>query len=205
MKIKKFSSNQGSKKIFNEVDFYFEDCQLNFILGKKNIGKTKILDLIADLDNSRSTNFFGFPPGEKIAYMAQDNHFNVSLTVDEILFFVAHLEDATNYELPEVIREIQASKFSELSFEKRKLLLIYLNTMVEKDLYLFDEPEAGLSLIYSQEIFGWFRELIEIDKTVIVATSKLDNIRDINNVNYIKNNREVLADNYLKIKSRMAF
>lgn len=205
MKIKNFTYNYGKKVIFQDVDLYFEDGQLNFILGANQSGKTTLLDHIADIDGSRTDNFIGFPKKKAIAYLGQDNRFKVELLVGDILAFIRQLEGVSDFAMPETIEKLQLLKYGDLNYGQRKLVLIYLNTMVDKELYLFDEPENGVELGYSQEIFGWMRELIDLDKTLIVTTNKLDNIHDVDNVNYIKNPGEILVDSYLKIKTRMAF
>lgn len=203
MKIENFNYCKENRTLFENVNFYFEDCSLNFILGAKKIGKTTILDQIAS--RRKSSNFISFPHFKQIAYLAQANEFQVSLTVKEIISFVQQLQKTLELILPKPISEILDFRFVDLNADERKLLLIYINLLVDKQLYLFDEPEVGLALDYSETIFGWIKELVELDKTVIVTTNKLDNISDIDNVNYIKGSQEVLSDNYLKIKSRMGF
>lgn len=203
MKVKDFSYHYKKQIVFDKVDFYFEDCQVNFILGAKASGKTTLLDQMAAKNQSQS--FIGFPNFKKIAYLAQKNEFRVSLTVQEILDFIWDLNQTIELEMPPEIKTLLKDSFNDLNFNEQKLVLIYINLMVDKDLYLFDEPGTGIDLEYSKMVFGWFRELTELDKTVIVATNKLDNIYDIDNVNYIKNGQEIIADNYLKIKARMGF
>ncbi|MFC6175904.1 ATP-binding cassette domain-containing protein [Companilactobacillus huachuanensis] len=204
MKIENFYCRYKKNFLFEDVNFYFEDCQLNFILGEKSIGKTTLLDKIAD--TKRGGNFIGFPNFKKIAYLAQDNEFRVGLTILEILSFVRQLNETLNLEIPEQIRNLLHKHFNELADNERKLVLIYMNLMVDKELYLFDEPDVGIGLDDSQTVFNWLREMTEeMNKTIIITTNKLDNICDIDNVNYIKDSREILADNYLKIKSQMAF
>lgn len=204
MKIENFNCKYKKDFLFENVNFYFEDCQLNFVLGEKGIGKTTLLDKIAE--TKRNASFIGFPSFKKIAYLAQENDFRVGLTVLEILSFVRQLNKILDLEIPEQIRNLLHRHFNDLALNERKLVLIYMNLMVDKELYLFDEPEVGINLAESQTMFSWLRELSEeMNKTVIVTTNKLDNICDIDNVNYIKNSQEIIADNYLKIKSRMAF
>lgn len=205
LKVENFIYEYRLKNVFQNVNFYFEDCQLNFILGENGIGKTTILDCIANVDEAKDDSFLGFPNNWEIAYLAQENGFNVGLTASKIICFVKQLEGNVQLEVPNIIEEILHFKFIDLTIEERKLLLIYLNTMVDRELYLFDDPEKYLRLSYSQMVFEWLRQLVDLGKTVIVATNRLDNIFDTDNVNYIKNNQEVLADSYLKIKGRMAF
>ncbi|WP_334333264.1 MULTISPECIES: ATP-binding cassette domain-containing protein [unclassified Companilactobacillus] len=164
-------------------------------------GKSIILDQIA----AENSNFTGFPKAREIAYLAQENHFRIGLTVREIIEFVQQLGSARRLALPQTLQRILDIKYCDLVFSDRKILLVYLNLLVDKQLYLFDEPEMGLSLTHSKIIFDWLRTLIKEDKTVILTTNKLDNILDTDNVNFIKNSEEILSDNYLKIKSRMAF
>lgn len=204
MQIKGFSF-KNKAILFDKTDFYFEDCHLNFILGEIGVGKSTILDFIADVDNNRSQRFIGFPNKEQIAYLSQKSHFCEELLGKDIIGFTQQLNNVRKFRMPESIRQLQDITFGEMSLAQRRRLLVFINTIVEKELYLFDEPENGIDLQHSQEIFEWFRELIELDKTVIITTHKLDNIQDTDNVNYIKNTQEILADSYLKIKSRMAF
>lgn len=203
MKIENFNLATKKQTFFKDVNFYFEDCQLNFVLGKRQSGKTELLDQIAQ--NESFDNLIGFPKTPEIAYLAQQNDFYVNLKVKEILNFIRQLDGNKNFTLPLRILQLEEQKFLELSAVEKKLVIIYLNIMVEKELYLFDEPEMGLDLASSQEVFSWIKGLVKLDKTVIVATNKLDNISDIDNVNYIKTCDEILVDSYLKIKSRMAF
>ncbi|ATO46799.1 hypothetical protein C5L30_000776 [Companilactobacillus farciminis] len=203
MKIENFNLATKKQTFFKDVNFYFEDCQLNFVLGKRQSGKTGLLDQIAQSESF--DNLIGFPKTPEIAYLAQQNDFYVNLKVKEILNFIRQLDGNKNFTPPLRILQLEEQKFLELSAVEKKLVIIYLNIMVEKELYLFDEPEMGLDLETSQEVFGWIKGLVKLDKTVIVATNKLDNISDIDNVNYIKACDEILVDSYLKIKSRMAF
>lgn len=203
MKIENFNLATKKQTFFKDVNFYFEDCQLNFVLGKRQSGKTELLDQIAQ--NESFDNLIGFPKTPEIAYLAQQNDFYVNLKVKEILNFIRQLDGNKNFTPPLRILQLEEQKFLELSAVEKKLVIIYLNIMVEKELYLFDEPEMGLDLASSQEVFSWIKGLVKLDKTVIVATNKLDNISDIDNVNYIKACDEILVDSYLKIKSRMAF
>ncbi|HJF87472.1 MAG TPA: hypothetical protein K8V88_08545 [Companilactobacillus farciminis] len=203
MKIENFNLATKKQTFFKDVNFYFEDCQLNFVLGKRQSGKTELLDQIAQ--NESFDNLIGFPKTHEIAYLAQQNDFYVNLKVKEILNFIRQLDGNKIFTPPLRILQLEEQKFLELSAVEKKLVIIYLNIMVEKELYLFDEPEMGLDLASSQEVFSWIKGLVKLDKTVIVATNKLDNISDIDNVNYIKTCDEILVDSYLKIKSRMAF
>ncbi|WP_162000193.1 ATP-binding cassette domain-containing protein [Companilactobacillus halodurans] len=205
MKIEDFSFNYKSNVIFDRVNFYFEDKQINFVLGENGSGKTTLLDLIADVDSTRPKNFVGFPPPAQIAYLSQGNNFNDELTVNDILKFLPQLTDVNKFKTPAVIKKLKNVKFGDLSGGERRIVLVFINIVIERELYIFDEPETGIDLKQSQEIFVWLRELVERGKTVIITTHKLDNISDIDNVNYIKNEQEVLVDNFLKVKSRMAF
>lgn len=203
MKIADFSYSTKDKSIFEKVDFRFEDNEINFILGPKQSGKTLLLDKIAE--TSRDEAFIGFPRVEEIAYLSEQNEFLVSLTVAEILEFTNELGTFVPLLLPVEIEKLLSHKFNDLSRCQRKLVLIYLNVILDRELYLFDAPELDLNLDDSKNIFSWFRNLANGDKTVIVTTNRLDNILDTDNVNYLKNSQEVLADSYLKVKSRMAF
>jgi len=205
MKIEKFSYRYKKKVIFDKVDLYFEDSQINFILGEKDAGKSILLDCIADVDGIRNSKFIGFPRFKRISYLSQGNSFNTELTVKDILDFMKQLDQVNNLQIPEVISKIQNVKFGLLCNCERRILLVYINIMIDRELYILDEPEADVELEYTQEMFDWFRELTELGKTVIVSTHKLDNIHDTDNVNYLKNPQEVLSDSYLKIKERMAF
>lgn len=205
MRVENFNCYCGRKKIFEQVNLEFEDGQVNFILGEKQSGKSLLLDCLANIDQVRGQNFVGFPEPFEIAYLAECNQFSSELTVEEIIGFVKQLQGTVKNYLPDVIRVLLPHKFGSLSNGERRILLVFLNTIIEKKLYLFDEPERDVGLAYTQEMFRWFRELTELDKTVIITTHKLDNIHDVDHVNYIKNSQEIIVDTFLKVKSRMAF
>jgi len=205
MKIEGFNYRCGKRTVFENVNLYFEDSQVNFILGEKDVGKSILLDCIADVDGARNKQFVGFPRLNQISYLSQGNNFNTELTVKDILDFMKQLNKVNNLNMPEVISQMRDIKFGLLCNCERRILLVYINIMIDRELYILDEPEAEVELEYTQEMFGWFRELTELGKTVIITTHKLDNIHNIDNVNYIKNSHEILSDSFLKIKARMAF
>lgn len=100
-----------------------------------------------------------------------------------------------------MIQKIQNIKFGNLSGGERRIVLVFLNYMLDRELYIFDEPESGVDIENSQEIFKWLRELVTLKKTVIVTTHKLDNILAIDIVNYIQNSQNVIVDKYSNVKS----
>lgn len=201
MKIEQFSFKYDHKQLFEKANFYFEDNQMNVILGENGIGKSTLLDCIADVDGSRPKDFVGFPQFHEIAYLTQGNNFNQELTVQDILDFIEQLHEVRDVELPIVIDQLLGTRFGNLSGGERRLVLVYITTILDKQLYLFDEPEAGVDRVHSAEIYTWLRELINQGKTIILTTHKLDNILDTDNVNYIKDSHEVINSSYLQLKS----
>ncbi|WP_119326171.1 AAA family ATPase [Companilactobacillus musae] len=201
MEIKNFSFKYDQRQLFEKVDFLFMEGRLNFILGKNGIGKSTLLDCIADVDDNRSNEFKNFPKKFQIAYLTQGNNINAELTVKDLLEFLQQLNNVRSVSIPEVIQKIQNIKFGNLSGGERRIVLVFLNYMLDRELYIFDEPESGVDIENSQEIFKWLRELVTLKKTVIVTTHKLDNILATDIVNYIQNSQNVIVDKYSNVKS----
>lgn len=201
MEIKNFSFKYNQRQLFENVDFLFTEGRLNFILGKNGIGKSTLLDCIADVDDNRSNEFKNFPKKFQIAYLTQGNNINAELTVKDLLEFLRQLNNVRSVTIPEVIQKIQNIKFGNLSGGERRIVLVFLNYMLDRELYIFDEPESGVDIENSQEIFKWLRELVTLKKTVIVTTHKLDNILATDIVNYIQNSQNVIVDKYSNVKS----
>lgn len=91
MEIKNFSFKYDQRQLFEKVDFLFTEGRLNFILGKNGIGKSTLLDCIADVDDNRSGEFKNFPKKFQIAYLTQGNNINAELTVKDLLEFLQQL------------------------------------------------------------------------------------------------------------------
>lgn len=164
MEIKNFSFKYGHRQLFENVDFSFITGQINFILGKNGIGKSTLLDSIADVDSDRPLEFSGFPDKSQIAYLTQGNNINSELTVSDLLDFIQHLDKVRQIPIPEVIQKLQKTAFGNLSGGERRIVLVFLNVMLDRKLYIFDEPESGVDIENSRTIFEWLRELVDLGK-----------------------------------------
>ncbi len=205
MKIENFSYSYQYKNIFSGANFYIADNEMNFILGENGVGKSTLLDCIANVDGSRTKEFIGFPKPQRIGYLSQGNNFENDLTVADILGFMKQVHDVREFKLPSVIQKFYQTRFGSLSGGERRILLVFINTILDKGLYIFDEPEAGIDGKHAVEMFSWLRGLSDIGKTLIVTTHQLDNIRDTDNVNYICNEENILVGDFVKVKNKLNF
>ena len=201
MEIKDFSYAYEGRQLFEHVNFEFKEQQMNFLLGQNGMGKSTLLDTIANVDNARTNNFLEFPDETQIAYLSQENSINSELTVNDLITFVQELKNVRKFQTPDVIQKVANIKFGNLSGGERRIVLVFLNAMLERELYLFDEPDSGVDVEHTQKIFEWIRQLIERGKTVIVTTHELSNVLDTDNIVYIKDSNEVINSDYLKIKN----
>lgn len=185
MQIENFSYQlPDGRQLFDKLTATFEPGKINILLGVNGVGKTTLLDLISGVSEQPNLPFKDFPPMSRIAYQMQGAPFTGSATVFEAIKMMVDLDQPQSSfqlaQLPASLQAIAQTHFRNLSGGQRRLAILAGICQLDRDLYLFDEPESGLDVKVAVDILDRISQLAEHDKTVIMTTHQFRNLPPTN-------------------------
>ncbi|WP_127554993.1 ABC transporter ATP-binding protein [Saccharospirillum alexandrii] len=168
---KNIHAGYGGMNILNGVNMAIESSEIGVIVGPNGAGKSTTLKAIFGLLNVsegsielRGDNITNLSPDKLVhkgmGFVPQEHNVFVSMTVEENLEMGAFIRrDDFNYMLERVysffpdLKDKRRQPAGELSGGQRQMVAMGRALMVEPSLLLLDEPTAGLSPLYMNEIF----------------------------------------------------
>ncbi|WP_428239910.1 ABC transporter ATP-binding protein [Gynuella sp.] len=179
LEVKNIHGGYGGMNILNGVDISIEQEQIGVIVGPNGAGKSTCLKAIFGLLNVtegtirlRGEEIRNAAPEELVrkgmAFVPQEKNVFVSLTVEENLQMGAfsrkddfrHMLERV-YEFFPPLKEKRHQPAGELSGGQRQMVAMGRALMIEPSVLLLDEPTAGLSPLFMNEIFD---RIITINK-----------------------------------------
>jgi branched-chain amino acid transport system ATP-binding protein len=176
---KNIHAGYGGMNILNGVDMAIDSSEIGVIVGPNGAGKSTTLKAIFGLLNVsegsvelRGDNITNLAPDKLVhkgmGFVPQEHNVFTSMTVEENLEMGAFIRrDDFNYMLERVysffpdLKDKRKQPAGELSGGQRQMVAMGRALMVEPSLLLLDEPTAGLSPLYMNEIF---ERIIAINK-----------------------------------------
>lgn len=205
MLIKKFDYKFGKKEdwIFKNLNIEFSDDNMNVLVGPNGVGKSTLLDCIADVDDTRATfNFLDFPSKEEIAYQLQGVPFIGEATVKRTIEMMLQIDGDKSTDLiniPNYIRSLYSKKMGDLSGGQRRLVIIYGISLLNRKLYLFDEPESGLDPEMSKKVIQLLNNINDSGKKVIITTHQFENINENHKIFFLGNKKCLFSGSILEL------
>ena len=184
----------GKKPFLTELTFQVAAGECLVLLGRNGAGKTLLLNILATLVEPTSgtvsidsvdafVNLKQVRPSIGYIPVAFDGYPELSV-VDYLNFFAAayKLEKRGRTDAVEAVLELmdiqplRDVKIGVLSTGERQRLLFAKTFLHEPQLWLLDEPFTPLDSGGQTEMLELIRELRAMDKTVIIATNRLEDV-----------------------------
>lgn len=185
-----YKHTKNSDWIFKNLNIEFSDRNINVLTGPNGAGKSTLLDCIADVDDIRNdSNFKKFPSKEMIAYQLQGVPFIGEVTVEKTIELMLQIDGVISSmpSVPEYIKELYKKKMRDLSGGQRRLVIIYGLSLLDRSLYLFDEPESGLDPEMSRKVIELIEDISKQGKKVIMTTHQFSNIKESHKLFFLAN------------------
>lgn len=199
-----------------------EQGRITSIIGPNGSGKTTLINVLSGmlaLDNgfvvlSESVKLYKIRPFEISTYgitrtFQEVRLFNQMTILDNILVVLTernvfgalfekhqsfHLDKAADILKPLGLWEKRDELAINLSFGQRKLLEISRALAMEAEIYLLDEPFAGLFPEMRKIVSAIILELKQKGKTVILIEHSMDLIRQLSDYVFVMNEGKLLAE-----------
>jgi len=187
LQVSSVQAGYGGALILKGIDLQLSDGEIGVIAGPNGAGKSTLLKAIFSLLTVHSGTIQ--LAGEEItnvspdalvkhgmAFVPQEKNVFVSLSVEENLQMGAYLRrDNFTYMLDRVYQDFpplaakRKQAAGELSGGQRQMVAIARALMMEPRLLLLDEPTAGLSPLFMEEIFEQVRSINADGVTVLMV------------------------------------
>lgn len=175
---KRYRTESGERIVFDNFSAEFKDGKVTAVMGSSGIGKTTLLNCIAEL-----TDYDGEIAGVgSSAYVFQEDRLIPDKTVYDNIDFVMQTEDADERKKriknALSVTELLSEAFrypSELSGGQRKRVSLARAFASGRELMLLDEPLSSLDIGLKFRIFDVMKKVFKSDsKTVIMVTHDVD-------------------------------
>ncbi len=177
MEIKHLNFSYKKKEIFADFNAKLIGDQLNVIIGSNGAGKTTLLNLIYGFIDRPASAMINFPSMSNIIYKFQNMSFFDELTVKQVINFFKSMNDhtvaVTNAQVSfynEIIKELINTKLRSLSGGEYQSVMVYCTSIMERELYLFDEPLSGIDSYIENLILDLVESLVVEKKKKVIMT-----------------------------------
>ena len=165
IQVKDLSFSYGKKQIFSDVTFSLKKGCAAAVVGENGSGKSTLLACIAAAMHGThgQINVSG-----KTAYIPQETSLVEELSFNDNLKYFASLAHCkVPKTLPFDADKYRKIKIKHMSGGMKKLCSICCAFVGDADIYLFDEPCAGLDKEHREKLTGYITDLVKRGKTVM--------------------------------------
>lgn len=191
IKVENLHKSFGKNQVLKGVDLEIPEGGLTAVLGPNGSGKTTILKILLGLVRpdkgsiywNQKIEFGHFRYREKIGYLPQIARFPENLRVRELFSMISDLRQQP-CNLQELIKDFKLDpvlneKLAHLSGGTRQKVNTVLTFMFENDLFILDEPTAGLDPVAMIKLKQMINDRCKQGKTVLFTTHIMSLVEDL--------------------------
>lgn len=178
MEIKNYSVTFGNRQLSTNLDVSFSTSKMNIVMGANGAGKSTLLDFVAGVGSKGAVGEkVGIPSYKKIAYQLQQVHFFPTLSVAQTVEFYSKMTStAKMYENAQTVRKnllepIWDTRMGQLSGGERQIVLTYGQCLLDKEVYIFDEPTSGVDETNAPVVLSMINDLVINEHKIVIMTS----------------------------------
>lgn len=191
IKVKNLHKSYGKNRVLRGVDLEIPEEQVTAVLGPNGSGKTTILKILLGLVKpdqgtvfwNHAIKFGDFRYRNKIGYLPQIARFPENLRVRELFAMISDIRQQP-CDLQVLINDFKLAPFLEeklahLSGGTRQKVNTILTFMFDNDLFILDEPTAGLDPVAMLKLKDLVRQRCTERKTVLFTSHIMSLVEDL--------------------------
>ncbi len=183
----------GKTKVLSNVNFTIEKGAVYGLVGQNGAGKTTLLRLITGLMKPTDGRISLHTETSYLGYMPQSCRFDDGQTVAATVSFFSALrktEAVEGLRLCEKIGLDRNKKVKHLSPGQQKKLQMVIAMIGDPDLYILDEPTAGLDPSATYEMGKLIKEIHDCGKSIVISSHILQDMDTVcTNITIIENGK----------------
>lgn len=195
------SFSYGGHEVLSNASFSFSEGKINLVVGGNGVGKSTLMDILSGFyRNEEIKNKISLC--NKVSYMTQNFLFPPVLLGKEFAFFFAcitrrpEIRKLTFHETRLVadeflrLQHLWHIRIGNMSGGEKKWLFLVFFSLVDSDVYIFDEPDSGVDAVYRKSILEKIDFLKNQGRICIVASHQfLDFLGYDVDIYFMKNKR----------------
>lgn len=183
----------GKTKVLSNINFTISKGAVYGLVGQNGAGKTTLLRLITGLMKPTDGRISLHTETSYIGYMPQSCRFDDRQTVAGTVSFFSALrktEAVEGFRLCEKIGLDMVKKVKHLSPGQQKKLQMVIAMIGDPDLYILDEPTAGLDPSATYEMGKLIKEIHDCGKSIVISSHILQDMDTVcTNITIIENGK----------------
>ncbi|GKS81680.1 ABC transporter ATP-binding protein [Ligilactobacillus pabuli] len=205
VKVKNVNFSYKKEQILADLSCTFCSGKINYLIGYNGSGKTTLFDLISGARVPSSGTISGRPNAKEVLYQTQNPVVFGALTgrnLQEFIFGVAtgHSKieiDKLSPHFCELYQKLLERKVSDMSVGERRWFVLFLESYLEKKLFLLDEPTSGVDPVSRKQILTSISALAsDPQKIIIVTTHDLKNLDSNCYIHLLKDKKMTTFNSY---------
>lgn len=213
LECKELTKNFGHKTAVDHVNLSIESGHIIGLLGPNGSGKTTLIKMINGLLTPTSGELYmcqnpiGTESKKRISYLPDHTYLNMNQRVSDILqFFEAFYADFDKARANDMLQKLQIDPHNRLKSmskgTKEKVQLILVMSR-RADLYVLDEPIAGVDPASRDYILNVILSNYEPESSILISTHLIADIENIlDEVIFIQNGQIRLASSVEEIREK---
>ncbi|WP_278352863.1 ATP-binding cassette domain-containing protein [Chryseobacterium gleum] len=179
LSIQNITFNYNSKKILDDLSLKINEGSIFGVLGRNGAGKTTLFESIFQNTKYTGQILLQNQPINKrdISYLESENYFYPYLSVNDILNLLKNEnEDKKVTKLTNFFNIPTDAIVEKLSLGTKKKLAILCNILIDRSVYLFDEPFNGLDFESVEKFYFIIDELKKRNKIVLISSHIMETL-----------------------------
>lgn len=181
-----FQYPKNKKIIFDNFNWELDDENVHFIIGENGSGKTTFYEIISGLLDYQGEVENKIDPKDILLQLQGVPMLKTLKGKDLAELFIGSDNGFGNIDIEKLkvnlpedrykkLDYLWGSTYGNMSVGERQWLLIYLFSLLDRELYIFDEPTAGLDIASAKEILQIIDRLSsERRKKVLLTTHRIE-------------------------------
>ncbi len=189
LECKQLSKRYGSRPVLNNISFHIDGGHIIGLLGPNGSGKTTLIKLICGLLIPTSGEIYvnerpiGIESRKAISYLPDHTYLNDWMRVRDIIdYFEDFYEDFDSLRAYDMLAKLQINpgdKLKTMSKGTKEKVQLILVMSRRADLYLLDEPIAGVDPAARDYILETILSNYEEHASILISTHLISDVENI--------------------------